>query len=294
MNLKMDFKNFWTKSNIALAALVLFLAAYVATGFVLFAFGVFACVVAVILLEILTEDTFKSQKGAKQSAWELGIAFASAIAAWFILGFVLQTSSPINVVTSCSMLPVLERGDLIILQGGNIRVPEAQYAASLANATYEQRGIRVDAADGTRTYRFILPIIGGNSLFEYGLEPCTAEARDGASTQEFCAYRITLNGTEYALNRNNDIIVYEPTPAYYGLIIHRAFLKINAADGAYYLTRGDNNEFLDQQSGIQLVPEKDVKGKVLLRVPYVGYLKLFLFMQFEEPKGCGYLVKGGG
>ncbi|PIO06582.1 hypothetical protein COT29_00420 [Candidatus Micrarchaeota archaeon CG08_land_8_20_14_0_20_59_11] len=290
----MNLKGLWTRSNIALAALLLFLAAYIATGFVLFAFGVFACVVAVVLLEIVTEDTFKSAKGAKQSAWELGIAFASALAAWFILGFILQTSSPINVVTSCSMLPVLERGDLILLQGGSVAVPEAQYAGALANATYEQRGIRIDASDGTRTYRFVLPIVGGNPLFEYGLEKCAARARDGTETHEFCTYKITLNGTEYALDKSNDVIVYEPTPAYYGLIIHRAFLKIKAKDGAYYLTRGDNNEFLDQQSGIRLVPEKDVKGKVLLRVPYVGYLKLFLFMQFEEPKGCGYLVGGGG
>ncbi|VVB67533.1 Uncharacterised protein [Candidatus Norongarragalina meridionalis] len=290
----MNLKSLWTKSNIALAGLVLFLAAYVATGFVPFAFGVFACVVAVIILEILTEDTFKSSKGAKQSAWELGIAFATAIAAWFLLGFVLQTSSPINVVTSCSMLPVLERGDLIILQGGNIRVPEAQYAGSLAGVAYGQKAYLVNSFEGTRTYKFSMPSIAGNPLLDYEITPCDVQARDGSVSHEYCTYGVSFQGTAYALNKSNDVIVYEPTPAYYGLIIHRAFLKIRASDGVYYLTRGDNNGFLDQQSGIRLVAEKDVKGKVLLRVPYVGYLKLFLFMQFEEPQGCGYLVKGGG
>jgi len=48
-----------------------------------------------------------------------------------------------------------------------------------------------------------------------------------------------------------------------------------------------NNTVLDQENGrFAFVAEKDVKGRVVLRIPYVGYLKLFLFLQFEVPQGC--------
>jgi signal peptidase I len=39
------------------------------------------------------------------------------IAVWFSLQFFLATKYPLDVVPSCSMLPSLQRGDMLLLQG---------------------------------------------------------------------------------------------------------------------------------------------------------------------------------
>ncbi len=79
--------------------------------------------------------------------------------------------------------------------------------------------------------------------------------------------------------------------------------------------------FLDQQGGFGLIPYRTagrvlinlpilgaltwrdgalqwisenqvpVKGKVLLRIPYVGYIKLLLFLQIQAPAGCDSVLQ---
>jgi signal peptidase I len=57
------------------------------------------------------------EKGAKSGLKDIGIAVGAAIALWIVLILVLGTLSPVDVVASCSMLPNLQRGDLVFLHG---------------------------------------------------------------------------------------------------------------------------------------------------------------------------------
>ncbi len=65
------------------------------------------------------------------------LAILIALMIWFGSGFLLNTSTPINAIVSCSMLPSYERGDLVILQGGPISTQYVNYAgpASDINST---------------------------------------------------------------------------------------------------------------------------------------------------------------
>ena len=89
---------------------------------------------------------------------------------------------------------------------------------------------------------------------------------------------------EHFFDKNNDVIVFETSG---GLIVHRAALSINDDDGKLlFLTKGDNNQALDQEGPFSPVEKKDIHGTLLFKVPFVGYLKLLLFGQFETPDGC--------
>ncbi len=220
----------------------------------------------------------------KKLAIEILITLVAAVAAWFVLCFLLQTSSPLNVVTSCSMLPALQRGDFIVLQGGEIRAQEASVPFALADAFVSP--VVLNAREqGKRyylSYSTFLAADGGTggsaeSFVNFSFSNCVYVPLSGSdnATQnlEACASAANVNGVSFpAVGNGNDVVVYEANPAQYGLIIHRVLGKIKAADGTFFLTKGDNNEFADQQSGITLVPESAVKGRVIARIPLIGYL----------------------
>jgi signal peptidase I len=71
----------------------------------------------IILILVLEARVSVAVEGKKKSIVDIGIALGIAIAFWIILVIVLQTSSPIDAVASCSMLPALHRGDLVVLHG---------------------------------------------------------------------------------------------------------------------------------------------------------------------------------
>ncbi|HLD75482.1 MAG TPA: hypothetical protein VI874_00560, partial [Candidatus Norongarragalinales archaeon] len=154
----------------------------------------------------------------------------------------------------------------------------------------------------------------GNPLFEPQIGVC--ERKGSVADQVVCTKNMTLQGIPILPSKENSVVVYDSkTPA--GLIIHRAYALLNATDGTYLLTKGDNNAFLDQQTGfnlIQLQKEQRVlaglpflgaltteglqgesalthKGNVLLRIPYIGYIKLLVFLQIQAPPGCDSVLK---
>ena len=73
-------------------------------------------------------------------------------------------------------------------------------------------------------------------------------------------------------------------------IIHRVIAKLRARDGVYFLTKGDSahNPLIDQETHITqyAVPASEVQGKMVLRVPFLGWVKLLVF---DVPKN---LVSG--
>lgn len=232
-------------AHILYVLLVLSVAGYIFTHSVYLAFAGFATLVILFFSDFDFRDL-------KQSAIELVAALAFAVVAWLALGFVLQTDSPINVVTSCSMLPNLQRGDLVFIRGGVENVP------AVSASVRELQNAKIHNA---------LCLAGNNPVV--------------------CTDAVIIANKTIPASLNNDIIVFNPRPTGPGLIIHRAFLKAETEQGVFFITKGDNNAGIDQQNQrFEFVSEKDVKGRVVLKIPYAGYLKLLLFLQFDVPAGC--------
>ncbi len=196
---------------------------------------------------------------------ELLYAVALAVGVWLGLQFVLGTTAPLDVVTSCSMLPNLERGDMIVVQGKRPQALEVSF-----NSSVEE---------------FLKQV-------KLGKNPCTLRV-GGTPIQVACTTYLIHNGTEFSQKRDSDVIVFDATPRFYGLIVHRVFARLSNGTHEFYLTKGDNNFGIDQELSFTPIPPQDVKGVVVARLPFLGFLKLFLFMQFEEPQGCKQLIQGG-
>ncbi len=238
-------------SHILAILLVASIAGYVLTQSVFFA------VLGFIFIIGLFFSDFSAENNLRQNALELVYALAFAVGAWLLLGFALHTDSPINVVTSCSMLPNLQRGDLVFIQGGVNNVQSVSVSTEQLPLAQLHRSL------------------------------CIA-----GTTPVPCTDAIMVANKTIAANPNNDVIIFDPKPTGPGLIIHRAFARFDTEQGVFYATKGDNNPVLDQENGrFQFVSEKDVKGHVVLRVPYVGYLKLLLFLQFDVPQGCDTVLR---
>lgn len=68
--------------------------------------------------------------GIKNELKETALAILLGLIVWFGSGFLLNTSTPINAIVSCSMLPAYERGDMVILQGAPANTIYAEYSGS--------------------------------------------------------------------------------------------------------------------------------------------------------------------
>ena len=290
-----------TNKQLGYAGILVFIAGYVLTGSSLFAFATFAALIYVIYEEFFNQ---------KNAVGEAASSLAFALGAWIVISLVLNTTSPINIITSCSMLPNLDRGDVIILQGVQSFATQQTTTTNFSDVTYKQFLVQNE----NNSMRLAVPFKGSEPAFNFSVKQCTRKTY-GKTYQTPCLDSLQLNGV-FSENKSNDVIVYESgTPA--GLIIHRSLLKIIAPDGEFYLTKGDNNQFPDQISGIPIVKRQElrqvllnipflivvglnekgqvittreqdlkIKGKVLARIPYLGYAKLFLFLQFDAPAGC--------
>lgn len=119
--------------------------------------------------------------------------------------------------------------------------------------------------------------------------------------EEPCVSEVVLikSGKSFKPNYNNDVIVYQPAKyEYYSLsgdIIHRAYFKIKVSETGefYFLSKGDNNPVLDIQvfdyyigMGNEPISKQKLKGKLIAKVPLLGYYKLLLSGFFTEPSQC--------
>ncbi len=97
------------------AALALSIIGYIALGSALIGLLSFLLILLLIVVELRT--SLRSE-GARKTLKDIAIALVAAVVAfWLIPSLLLGTASPINVVASCSMLPKMHRGDLVILHG---------------------------------------------------------------------------------------------------------------------------------------------------------------------------------
>lgn len=268
------------ESNALLILLALSFLAFLITKSV-----IFAVITGVLILSLFVLDIVAGvqRHGFSKEIMEVGIAVAIALVAWFGISFILNTSSPISAIVSCSMLPSFERGDMIILQGvppSEIKAPEAAVDSSMLDAVLNSTHVPC-----------------GSTAF--GLDYLCASCirlKPGQATQEIyvkCARGLAVSGRPVNENLTNDVIVYTPRPSlssFKGDIIHRVFAKLTDGNRTVFLTKGDNNDYFDS-SMFGAVPQETVKGKVLLRIPYLGYLKLFISGFFTEPGGCDTVLQ---
>jgi signal peptidase I len=275
----------------------------------------------VIVAEIFIFVGMEIKTGAREHGWkhevvDTFIALFVAIAVWYGAAFLLDTASPVSGVVSCSMLPNLYRGDFILVQGATpvayeieMTLEELDSLTDKSMVTYDGKNASMDgsifsycilspSSDVCKTYeKNPEKILEKKGVFTYRYELCSVTSNNGVNTTIPCLKSITHEGTEYLTNFSNDIIVYTPPPGFLyssiGDIVHRAMFKINVDGKSYYLTRGDNNPILDLQvydygRGLTNPPiaEEHVNGKVIGRIPILGYFKLFIAGYLHEDPQC--------
>ncbi|MFH1447327.1 MAG: hypothetical protein ABIG39_00545 [Candidatus Micrarchaeota archaeon] len=284
-----------------------------AVFFVLFLLSkstIFAVLCAMVILVMIGGESAIgiSEHGFKRELFELVAAIATAFAIWFGLGLALSTPAPLNAIVSCSMLPNLERGDLVILHGSEpngIDIPIDEFNFNEISAYIEGEGT-FQTNVSLMTYCGYFPSSTpckalqktpekvtenyGPLGFRYGW--CTI-SRAGVESQVQCVRSVNVKGVDYQVKPIGDTIVYTtiPTDGFSGQysskeIIHRVFLKVHSGGRTYYITKGDNNDRFDIQYENTPAVRERTSGKVILRVPYLGYFKLFLFGFFGDPPGC--------
>lgn len=276
---------------------------------------------AAIALEILYFVGMEITSGAKSHGWkkellDTAIALIVAVGIWYGASFLLNTSSPVSGVVSCSMLPNLARGDFVLVQGADVKAyPIAMTDNELKSLTnnptifYNGKNTTIEGSlySYCRLYAQTEPcqalinnpesVVEQKGAFSYHYSACPLSFSSGNSLKIPCVSSVDFKGKNYLANFSNDIIVYQPPKgdlySYVGDIIHRAMFKINVGNKVYYLTRGDNNPILDIQAydyGNHLlnqpIPSENVRGKTLLRVPILGYFKLFISGYFQEDPQC--------
>jgi len=207
-------------------------------------------------------------------------AFAFAAAAYFILGLLFGTTSPLVIVYSASMEPTFYRGDVMALSGINSNTylgPEVILNQNLKNTPVSSFvEVKYDAEG-----RLVSLIIEGQEI----------SYKKDASVIVYSAYHPTVP------SRNN-------LP-----IIHRAIVKLVAPDGNFILTKGDNdntksctnpyfgnsiycNPTFDQDCGtvdplretaskecltLYPVAVDKIQGVSFFQLPKIGCVKLWLF-----------------
>jgi len=285
------------ESNLILIIFVVSFVLYLLTKSVLIAFIAGASLISWFMLDIYISVL---KEGWKKELIELGKAAAAALIIFGALTLLLGSPVPISGVVSCSLLPSYERGDFVVVKG----IKAAEINAPTVEISKEEFQIitqeKIGCGNGTK------------GVISYN---CQANCpRISSSTKQMvgyspeCVRSITINSifgnrTIYE-NLSNDVIVYAShiNGKYTGMdIVHRAFLKLkvkedntsaNSSKEEYYiLTKGDNNNYMDI-SYFDIVREEDLKGKVILRIPVLGYIKLLISgpQYYGEPEGCDTIL----
>lgn len=97
------------------AAVLILIILYILQNSIIIGALAFGAIIVTMAVEFKSSIT---SEGVRKTAIDLVIAaIAVVIVVWILPSFLLQSSSPTNVVASCSMLPSLGRGDLVLVHG---------------------------------------------------------------------------------------------------------------------------------------------------------------------------------
>ncbi len=287
----------------------------------IFGIALFMVITIIIALELLSGV---HEQGLARNAIEIAAAVIVVLVVWLALRYLLHTSYPLDVVPSCSMLPNLKRGDLILLQGveniSKIKAPvmpitasqESQLKSGIQDEFLSCVAYRVSGSTATVT-QMINPgdSVGLYSAQRNAIVPNSVQS--GLPIQYTCGARsvmfsngstgsiayttsVTVNGNTIYSDANNTIVVYATIPSDYfyklgdSYIVHRAYAILDYNGSYTVLTKGDNNPGLDIQYGNYPLNLSTLQGRVIAAVPYLGYLKLALSSSFVEPAGCNSTI----
>ena len=263
-------------------------------------------------IELMVMVIFEIKYGAKKHGWkhellDTVIALFVALFIWYLASFLLNTGSPLSAVASCSMLSNLQRGDFVVVQGSKINaheisMTEAGFAAIKDDAIIFYGDKQLSTVKGS-IYSYCNSFSGDSVCREFINAPEQFIEKKGPLTFHYsrcelateaglkyvpCVTSVDYAGKDYKQSFDNDIIVYTPTKgdifSVIGDIVHRSYFKITTDTGnVYYLSKGDNNPVFDIQfydykynAGNSPVNSNNVKGKVVTRIPYLGYFKLLI------------------
>ncbi len=278
---------------------------------------------ALILIEIVAIVALEIRYGVKKHGWkhelkEILISLGLILLIWVAAMFVMQTSVPLNAVVSCSMLPSIERGDLVLVHGSEptgyeLELTPEEFALLNSSPTAHLPDGSTRTLHGSLyTYCAQYPTDSacrdffsspssfyetrGPFTFHYGM--CSRYVKENHySFSTPCLSYVEFRGTPYPIQLTHDTIVYGPAQgdlySLAGDIIHRVYFKLDVDGSTYYLTKGDNNPVMDIQEysysramGNSPPGDSQYKGKVVGRLPYIGYLKLFISGFFYETVNC--------
>jgi len=227
----------------------------------------------VIVIEIVYFVSSEIKEGVNRHGWkheivDTFVALLIAVGIWYGLSFVLNTSSPISAVVSCSMLPNLQRGDFVIVQGAPIEAYEISMNSEEFLSLNDRSTINFNGKSASIEGSLIPYCSGFDSEFckilrtnpeevietkgpfSYKYATCPTKIDDGVDIAQACLESVTFKGTEYLTNFSHDTVVYAPLAddlylyAVGGDIVHRTMFEIDVEGKKYYLTRGDNNPIL--------------------------------------------------
>jgi signal peptidase I len=292
----------------------------------------FAIAILIVLAVVFEFIGGVKEGGLKSELKNTAIAIGVALVVWFGSGFILQTPGPINAVVSCSMLPNLERGDMVLLAGWTVDAQEMQMPQSEFDKISNDARVVYDGGElgvlgsmlaycsneisksgmGANQYcnqkaddiccQFLREPEGFaeyNGPLKFQYKSCGLKYLGGGQTaQGPCVESVEYAGKVISQYSQDTIVFESPKDQLYsrtGDIIHRAFVAIKTDEGKiYYLSKGDNNPVFDMQTysyslemGNGPVAKEQLKGKVILRIPLLGYFKIFITPQlWGTPEGC--------
>jgi len=185
-------------------------------------------------------------------SWLLNIVVAFVLIKFIVfptLGFILNTPYPVVAVVSGSMDHRSQDG---VVCGKQVSDYDGNYENfwKLCGKWYEENDITKEKFED---FPFKNGFSKGNVIVLFGEDPAEIEV--------------------------GDVIVFQrksPVP-----IIHRVVHKWEKDGEWHFKTKGDHNQDVFYAIGEQEIPEEDVAGKAVLRVPFVGYVKI-VFVELIE------------
>lgn len=190
-------------------------------------------------------------------------SFILAFIIYKALSLFLGTALPLATVVSGSMEPSFYRGDIVIIKSAkNISAQTITIDENIKNKNISD---------------FLKMEYSLNEYNNYEVEKIIIDQK-------------TIDIKDIAKNKNS-VVVYKSNITGRD-IIHRVALVIHANDGTFVLTKGDNpktNYIIDQDCIINKnyivngclhaypIEQKDLLGKKIGKIPFIGYLKLFFF-----------------
>ena len=112
-----------------------------------------------------------------------------------------------------------------------------------------------------------VPLYGAYVIISGSMEPII-KVRDAVLIKRVPAEDINVG----------DVVTYESRDeAYYGVLVTHRVVNIKEENGQkVYVTKGDHNQTIDRLP----ISESQIYGKVIMRIPKIGYIKYFLVTSY--------------